>query len=602
MNANFAKTRIRFLRIIVIFGTLFLSNCAAPRNVSRNPSDDSAENTAELQSTARNGYTTQGLCGGYPRLAHLKTPPGICVGQVATGFRMPRGVLEFDPKNFPNQFLVTDMGSWEPYTGILWLVRPAAGESQFEKIKLLEKIDLPHSIILGPEPNGEKRAWVATATQVLRVNVTGLEGAHPVATTEIVIDGLPGHAPKGQDYRHSLKTIVFDRKKNLWLNIGSHSNNCEKEDYLKNLSLSKPVLCSEADGPNPNGAIQKYVFDWGMKPPKVISTSVVARGLRNSVAMTAYPRNGLILQAENGRDSINRADSTLSDDTLPHEEINVITEGKHYGWPYCYDNNLTSPEFRKYRTRAGCVNREKPVLLLPPHSAPLGIVHYRRSLFPKWYREKLLVALHGYRPAGHRIIAFDTRPDGVPFGDSYDIVSGWDAHDGQPMGAPVSLTLAKDGSVFVIEDKNRTLLKIFYDPTEGDGIPKVSAEINLSSKVVGESTDDIADRCRALAKKKSAWADIQRKIIDVSCINCHRSGDLQFRICDDVGSAKMLRGDAGGKVFIIPYSSEKSAFYSRMISQGSPMPPYPTKDEKAAITKLIPTIKTWIDAGAKDSE
>jgi glucose/arabinose dehydrogenase len=602
MMRNAGSVRIVLRGIEVLVGAILIAACAGPGGLDRAPSAASVESANFLKPAGRSGYIPHGLCDGYPRLSHLKTPPGICVGQVASGFKMPRGVLEFDPKNFPNQFLVTDMGSWEPNTGILWLVRPVPGEAQFEMIKLLEKMDLPHAIIFGPEPKEKKRAWIATANQILRVNVTGLDTAHPVAKTEVVIDGLPGRAPKGQNYRHPLKSIVFDRKMNLWLNVGSHSNNCEREDFAKNLNLPKPLLCSEADGPNPNGVIRKFVFDWSVNPPKPLKTSIVARGLRNSVALTAYTRNGLILQAENGRDSINKSDPALSDDLLPHEEINVIQEGKHYGWPYCYDDNLTSPEFRKYKTRAACATREKPALLLPPHSAPLGIIHYRRSLFPKWYREKLLVSLHGYRPAGHRIVAYETHEDGVPFGDSYDIVSGWDARDGQPMGAPVTLTLARDGSVYVIEDKNRTLLKIFYDPSEGDGIPKVSADIDLSSKTGGESTEVIAERCSALGKKKTRLAEIQRKVIDVSCVNCHRSGDLAFKICDDLGSAKVLRGEGGKKVFVTPFSSDRSPFYARLISAGAPMPPYPTNDEREVLMKMIPQIKAWIDSGAKDSE
>ncbi len=583
-------------RSFILVGILTLMTCASP-NANRAPSEDAAARAVSNAPVAKSGYRTDGLCGGYPRLAHLTTPPGICVGQVATGFKMPRGVIEFDPKNFPNQFLVTDMGSWEPRTGILWLVRPAPDQAQFEMIKLLEKLDLPHSIILGPEAKGEKRAWLATATQVLRVNVTGLDTGKPVATSEVVIDGLPGHAPPGQTYRHPLKSIVFDKKHTLWVNVGSHSNNCEAENIAKNMTGPNPVLCQEADGPNPNASIRKFTFDWSVKPPKVISTSVVARGLRNSVALTASPQNGLIVQAENARDAINKADPKLNDDLEPHEEINVIVEGKHYGWPYCYDDGKLSPEFRKYPTRAACATREKPAVLLPPHSAPLGLLYYRRSTFPKWYREKLLVALHGYRPAGHRIVAYDTK-DGVPFGPSYDIVSGWGGSEGQPLGAPVTMSLAADGSIYVVEDKNRTLLKISYDDREGDGIPKVSPDIDLSGKSAGESTEAIADRCQALAKKTTEWATIQRKVIDTTCINCHRSGDLHFKICDDVGSAKMLLGEGGGKIYVTPYAPEKSPFYTRMISAGAPMPPFPTKDDKENLAEMVPRIGKWITSGA----
>jgi len=60
----------------------------------------------------------------------------------------------------------------------------------------------------------------------------------------------------------------------------------------------------------------------------------MAQGLRNSVAMVRH-RSGTLLQAENGMD-FPPADS-------PFEELNVLHQGAHYGWPYCYEMQSAAP-------------------------------------------------------------------------------------------------------------------------------------------------------------------------------------------------------------------------------------------------------------------
>src|SRR3989344_2013214 len=52
---------------------------------------------------------------------------------------------------------------------------------------------------------------------------------------------------------------------------------------------------------------------------------VFVAGLRNSVFMTLHPITGQVWATEMGRD--------LLGDDLPPDEINIIQEGKNYGWP-----------------------------------------------------------------------------------------------------------------------------------------------------------------------------------------------------------------------------------------------------------------------------
>ncbi len=118
------------------------------------------------------------------------------------------------------------------------------------------------------------------------------------------------------------------------------------------------------------------------------------------------------LQGENGRD--------LPDIFKPNEEINAIEQGRHYGWPYCYDLSTPSPEFRivlqsgVYKSLCTANALYKPPFsLMPPHGAPLAMLYYHGAKFPE-LEGKLLVGLHGYRPTGSRVLVYDVDDHGFP--------------------------------------------------------------------------------------------------------------------------------------------------------------------------------------------
>jgi len=88
---------------------------------------------------------------------------------------------------------------------------------------------------------------------------------------------------------------------------------------------------------------------FGLDGPDLVASgfTVTARGLRNSMALAVHPRSNALVQAENSRDAIHRHAASLEavEVDLPHEELNVIVAGAHYGWPYCHDNGTPNPEY-----------------------------------------------------------------------------------------------------------------------------------------------------------------------------------------------------------------------------------------------------------------
>lgn len=388
-------------------------------------------------------YQVNGKCDGLPQV-QLATPPGFCVGMVDSGddLVMPRGILSLNSKTL----VLVDMGGWTKYQGKVYLLRrqEQAEGGGFIRELLLDHLDRPHGAALGPDG----KVYIGAAGSVIRFKPLDPQ---PQKTVEIVLKGLP---EKG---RHPLKSFVFDQDGYFYLNIGSFSDNCEAKSG-RVFDSRQP--CWESDGADllqRRGVVRRYAIDsHGNIDPDF---TLFSEGLRNSMALAVHPRTGELYQGENSRDSIKNRDPKLNDDTLPPEELNLLEKGQHYGWPYCYSMSSKSPEYPD----AICSRYRSPLMLWPAHAAPLSMIFYSGQMFPSWYQDKLIVAFHGYRENGHRIVAFDSDRRGRPIGDPVDLVSGWNENSAHPRGAPVVMSVSEDGSIYLTEDLNRTLLRIFYN-------------------------------------------------------------------------------------------------------------------------------------------
>jgi glucose/arabinose dehydrogenase len=417
---------------------------------------------------ARQTYVPQGsTCDGFPR-AGIDMAAGMCAGIVtapAQGafhsrpVKTPRMLLQLHD---PNRWLVTDLGEWTAGRGKVWLMDvPKPGEAHLAV--LLRGLTLPHTVAYGPDG----KIYVAEMNRIFRLDVAA-------GATVTVVGNLPGN--RLHIGRHPLSHFTFDGNGDLLVNVGADTDQCTDKT-----GAPLGATCPESQGDDARAVIRRYRYlgsgRWDPHP------AILARGLRNSLVLVRH-RSGTILQGENSYDFAPTEDR-------PYDEINIIRAGANYGWPYCYDMDQPTPAWAGTKAMdCSSAAHEKPAVLLPPHSAPLGAVYYSGPMFPA-LQGKLLMSWHGYRPTGSRIVAFDVDARGVPvttpharfpeyLGDGHIafkayrggrgaeplvLTPGWDLKRGvRPAGAPVGITIARDGALWVADDRNGAILRFAAEP------------------------------------------------------------------------------------------------------------------------------------------
>jgi glucose/arabinose dehydrogenase len=558
---------------------------------------------ANAQTIRKGGYALNDLqCGqapdAYPKL-RIGMRDGYCAGLVASeedGLIFPRSIVQIPGHR---QFVVADMGSWTPGHGRLLLLDPNA--QQGKRIsELIAKLDFPFGLQVGPD----NKIYASTSETIFRFDPLA---PNPKSTIETVIQKLPGRRVTLSDGSvveesvHPLKSFIFDKTGRIFVNVGAPTDSCLKP-------ISKP--CAAGEGAAPFASLWVFTPPPGgvfpaLKPGEANpAREIYARGLRNSMALAVHPEfpadGSAFLQGENGRD--------LLDPLEPNEELNSIEKGKHYGWPYCYDLSTPSPEFKSFlqsdpHYRNLCASTalyRQPLSLLPPHAAPLSMFYYGGSKFGE-LQGKLVVGLHGYRPTGSRIVFYDVDAKGfpkispppvryhvscaadpshsfqteqkaeVPAAPFTELVAEWHKVNGvRPQGGPVGMTVASDGAIWLVEDHNKTIIRIDSEPSQ----PADTLPCDLRSQ---PAIDELVKFVQADPSNSKRLTAIRTGLIEKHCVSCHSGFGLKPGLADKNKDETVLRFVASQDGWIYPGDPTSGRLHTRLNGIGAErvMPPDP---------------------------
>lgn len=337
----------------------------------------------------------------------LKLPPGFSISVFARGLGGPR-VIVMDPAG-------TLLASITSKGKVVALPDDDGDGTADRVVTVAEGLKRPHGLAFRCNP--DCRLYIAEEDEV---NVYSYYGSHLKAVKEKKIADLPDGGG------HVTRTLLFmpapegDR---LLISVGSSCNVCREDDWRR-----AKILVVPAGG----GRLRPF-----------------ASGLRNAVFMAVNPETGKIWATEMGRDFLG--------DNLPPDEINIIEEGRNYGWPFCFGKNIHDSHFDPNDT-VRCARPETyPAYIdIPAHSAPLGLAFFPAKGWPEEYRNDLLVAYHGSWnrsvPTGYKIVRYRFDDEGRYLGVE-DFVSGWLTKGGRVLGRPVDILIRPDGRIFISDDK-----------------------------------------------------------------------------------------------------------------------------------------------------
>jgi glucose/arabinose dehydrogenase len=237
----------------------------------------------------------------------------------------------------------------------------------------------------------------------------------------VIYDDLPNHQS------HGWKFIGIGPDNKLYINVGAPCNICLP--------------------PEENAQIRRINLDGS-------GAEAFARGVRNSVGFDWHPVTKQLYFTDNGRD-------WLSED-LPEDELNRVTKvGQHFGFPYCHQGTFADREVGWGRS---CDEFVKPVVLLGPHTAALGMRFYTGRMFPADYHHAIFIARHGSwnktKKLGGDVVVAKLNKDGTvksiqPF------LTGF-LQNNEYIGRPVDVQVMKDGSLLVSDDYAGAVYRVTY--------------------------------------------------------------------------------------------------------------------------------------------
>lgn len=366
----------------------------------------SLQQTAPTTQISQTSTTDSASNGKQPAIP-LQLPQGFRISVFAKGLDRPRDLVFSDA----GTLLVSDIS-----TNQVIALPDKDQDGAADEQRIISQGNHPHGLAFY-----KGKLFVAEVNRVVRY--TWDENTLS-ATQEKVLFSLP------ENGNHNNRTILFDDRGRMFVSVGSTCNVC-----VENAQFSATVIVSNEDGDNPR---------------------IFSKGLRNAPFLTINPQTRDIWVTEMGRDNLG--------DNLPPDEINILQEGKDYGWPYCYGNKIHDNQFDAAK-RQGCTNTIPPIFEIPAHSAPLGLTFIQSTQFPPDWQGDLLVSYHGSwnrsTPTGYKVVRLHV--EGNTITESEDFLTGFISGD-TAEGRPVDVIFDKAGNLYVSDDQAGNVYIIQKNP------------------------------------------------------------------------------------------------------------------------------------------
>jgi len=297
---------------------------------------------------------------------------------------------------------------------------------------------------------------------VFRYKLNDKEEVVAIDKPEIIVQGLV------ERDRDKSKSIAIDGQDNLYVTVGSYSDNCREEGSEKGIP-GCPLLDSV-------GGIWKFKTN---KFNQSYSDAVhYAKGLKNAVGIDWNNSTGSLFSMQHGRgqfhDKFPQYYTPKQSSELPAETMYELHQGSDAGWPFVYYDHFQKKKILapEYGGNGKITEEEKfldPIVAFPAHLAPNDLLFYTGDMFPKRYKNGAFIVFHGQSPQLKKgyFVAFIPFENGKPSGDweiFADNFAGMDLEN--PTGPfqyrPAGLAQGPDGSLYVSDDLKGAIFRIIY--------------------------------------------------------------------------------------------------------------------------------------------